>query len=107
MKNETEEPVAGEGQATEANELQQQQVATERPGAEDREYAELVLRKQARLVGEARALELPEAQRAGVVEGVIAKAETTFANLTDEQLQQFVAAGREGRVGECRALLGL
>jgi hypothetical protein len=109
MDNENQEAAADDGQA--AVELQQEQQPEQLPSnpasPDDRQYAMRILVKQGRLVGEERALELPEAQRAEAVEAVLVAAKRAFAGLTDEQFQQFVDAGRAGRVAVCRELLGL
>jgi hypothetical protein len=78
-------------------------------GRHDVEYVTRVAQKQARLVGEERAIAegVPADQRAEFIAAVAQDAEAALAGLDADQLAALEAAGREGRLGDCRTLLGL
>jgi hypothetical protein len=108
---------AGEQQASASPEVAETAAAppaaeqpAEQTSPEERSaYVQAVVLKQGRLVGEERAngQAVPADQRAAFVAAVVQGAQAAVAAMTPEQLQAVYDAGREGRLVECRNLLGL
>jgi hypothetical protein len=113
MEDTTNKPVASEEAPATVEDTTNKPVASEEAPAtiatRDKEYVIRVAQKQARLVGEERAAaeSVPADQRAEFIAALAQAAEAALAGLDADQLATLEAAGREGRLGDCRTLLGL